>query len=47
MLKHWIPDVHDRDLYICGPDEWTARVVKSALDAGVPHPQIHVASFTW
>lgn len=47
MLRHWIPDVAERDLFICGPDEWAAAVVSAAEHAGVPSTQIHIESFSW
>lgn len=47
VLTACIPDVVERDLYLCGPDAWVDRVRRSALAAGVPPVQIHVESFTW
>lgn len=47
LLRAWIPDIADRDLFLCGPDEWTAAVSRTALDAGVPIAQIHIESFRW
>ena len=46
-LLAWIPDLLDRDLYLCGPDPWVARVRDCALAAGLPPAQLHVESFSW
>jgi predicted ferric reductase len=46
-LLAWIPDLPDRDLYLCGPDPWVARVRDCALAAGLPPRQLHVESFSW
>jgi predicted ferric reductase len=45
-LLEAVPDAPDRDLYICGPDAWTAAVVEAARAAGVPTRQLHHESFT-
>jgi ferredoxin-NADP reductase len=46
-LRHWVPDIHTRDVYICGPDAWTSRVIRSCRRAGVHRDQIHVEMFGW
>ena len=30
MLRHWIPDIAEHDVYVCGPPEWTAAVRRDA-----------------
>ena len=35
-LTRWIPDLADRDVFLCGPDDWTDGVERLALAAGVP-----------
>ncbi|WP_246486736.1 ferredoxin reductase family protein [Kribbella qitaiheensis] len=30
-LRTWIPDIADRDVYLCGPDPWTGSVSRAAL----------------
>ena len=30
-LRHWVPDVAERDVYVCGPEPWTA-LVRRTLD---------------
>ncbi|MER7250467.1 ferredoxin reductase family protein [Kribbella sp. NPDC000426] len=46
-LRHWIPDIADRDVYLCGPDAWT-RLVQHTLDAaGLPAERLHLETFKW
>jgi predicted ferric reductase len=40
-----IPDLADRDVYICGPAGFTASVIKSVRSIGVPNDRIHHESF--
>jgi ferredoxin-NADP reductase len=46
-LRYWVPDIHTRDVYICGPDAWTESVISSCRKAGVDSDQIHVEMFRW
>ncbi|WP_112249061.1 ferredoxin reductase family protein [Kribbella monticola] len=46
-LRTWIPDIEERDVYLCGPDPWTASVQRAAAAAGVPAGRIHLENFTW
>jgi predicted ferric reductase len=46
-LLDWVPDVAERDVYVCGPDEWTAAVRRTLQAAGTPAGQVHVESFRW
>lgn len=46
-LRRIVPDISEHDVYICGPDEWTAAVVASARRAGVADEQIHTERFAW
>jgi predicted ferric reductase len=46
-LQTWIPDIAERDVYLCGPDPWTESVHRAALSAGVPADRIHLENFTW
>ncbi|PFG38598.1 hypothetical protein ATJ97_1081 [Georgenia soli] len=41
-----VPDVAERDVYICGPDLWMEHARAAALRAGVPTDQIHLERFT-
>ena len=46
-LRRWIPDLADRDVFLCGPTAWTNGVEGLALAAGVPSERIHTESFGW
>ena len=46
-LTTLVPDIADRDLFVCGPDEWAGDVRRAALAAGVPADRFHVESFGW
>lgn len=46
-LRTWIPDIADRDVYVCGPDPWTESVDRAARAAGVPADRIHLENFSW
>lgn len=45
-LASIVPDVSDRDVYICGPDTWMEHARDAARRAGVPEDQIHLERFT-
>jgi ferredoxin-NADP reductase len=40
-----VPDVEDRDVFICGPNGMTDAVVQSLSELGVPSNQIHAERF--
>ncbi|MBF4162785.1 ferric reductase-like transmembrane domain-containing protein [Nocardioides sp. CBS4Y-1] len=42
-----VPDLTERDVYLCGPDTWEKQVVSAALAAGLPSSQLHSESFRW
>ena len=46
-LRSWVPDIADRDVYVCGPERWTALVRATLLDAGVRPDLIHLETFAW
>ena len=46
-LTHWVPDLADRDVYVCGPEEWAADVRRTTEAAGLPADRFHVESFGW
>lgn len=46
-LLYWVPDVAERDVYLCGPTVWTTGLEKLLAAAGVPEDQIHTESFGW
>ena len=46
-LRRWIPDVAERDVFLCGPAAWTDGVADLMLAAGVPADRIHTERFGW
>ena len=47
VLRYWVPDIAERDVYVCGPEPWAEDVRRSATAAGVPAGRFHVESFAW
>jgi ferredoxin-NADP reductase len=45
LLRHYVPDISARDVYVCGPDGFMAAVADAALRLAVPPEQIHQESF--
>ncbi len=46
-LRYWVPDVADRDAFLCGPVPWTAGFARLLVAAGVPPDRIHTERFGW
>lgn len=46
-LLFWIPDIAERDVYVCGPSAWTDLVQRTLLAAGLPTDQLHLENFSW
>jgi predicted ferric reductase len=46
-LTSWVPDIADRDVYVCGPEPWADDVRRTTQAAGLPADQFHVESFGW
>jgi len=46
-LRHWIPDIADRDVYVCGPAPWADLVRRTLRAAGLPDDQLHLETFAW
>lgn len=46
-LRALIPDVAERDVYVCGPQSWTEALRRAATAAGLPARQFHVETFGW
>ena len=44
-LHELVPDIAERDVYVCGPPGMTDFAVRNVRDAGVPHSHIHVERF--
>jgi predicted ferric reductase len=46
-LRRWVPDIAERDVYVCGPEPWVAGVRRTTEAAGLPPEQLHVETFGW
>jgi len=46
-LEALIPDVADRDVFVCGPEGMTRHVIASLRKAGVPRRHIHTEGFVY
>jgi predicted ferric reductase len=44
-LRHLVPDLDRRDVYVCGPERFVAGVVGAARNLGVPDDAIHHEAF--
>jgi ferredoxin-NADP reductase len=46
-LRRWVPDIAERDVYVCGPEPWVDGVRRTTQAAGLPPEQLHVETFGW
>jgi predicted ferric reductase len=46
-LLYWVPDLADRDVFVCGPEAWAEDVRRTTEAAGLPADNFHVESFGW
>jgi len=46
-LRRLVPDVLDREVYLCGPGPWMTQVQKTLRALGVQQAAIHAEEFTW
>ncbi|MFN8028809.1 MAG: ferredoxin reductase family protein [Dermatophilaceae bacterium] len=46
-LRQLVPDIAERDVYICGAPAWMDAAKAAALGAGVPAAAIHIEYFTY
>lgn len=46
-LRANIGDLHDRDVFVCGPEALQGRVLAELRRAGVPRNRIHSERFAW
>jgi predicted ferric reductase len=47
VLRRWIPDLAESEVFLCGPTAWTNGVERLVRAAGVPRDRIHIESFGW
>ncbi|HEY0238482.1 MAG TPA: ferredoxin reductase family protein [Friedmanniella sp.] len=46
-LRDLVPDLAERDIFVCGPPDWTRAVRRAARAAGAGREQIHTEDFAW
>jgi predicted ferric reductase len=46
-LRRLVPDLGEREVYLCGPAPWMAEVQQSLRALGVPKSVIHAEEFSW
>lgn len=46
-LQRLVPDLVDHEIYMCGPEDLTARLARDLRGAGVPGAAIHFESFAF
>jgi predicted ferric reductase len=46
-LTFWVPDIAERDVYVCGPESWAEEVRRTTAAAGLPADRFHVERFGW
>jgi ferredoxin-NADP reductase len=46
-LRHWVPDIAERDVFVCGPEAWAESVRRTTEAAGVTPDHFHLETFRW
>ncbi len=46
-LRRLVPDVAERDVYVCGPGSFMTSFISAAREAGVPEDRIHYEDFSF
>lgn len=46
-LRRLVPDVAEREVFVCGPDAWMTAALAAARQAGVPEGRLHAERFNW
>jgi predicted ferric reductase len=46
-LRYWVPDITERDVFVCGPEHWTDLVRVTLTAAGLPPDRLHLENFAW
>jgi predicted ferric reductase len=44
-LRELVPDLAERDVYVCGPPAMTAAIERSVHDSGIPRRRVHIERF--
>jgi ferredoxin-NADP reductase len=47
QLRHLVPDIARRDIYVCGPAQFSDRIAAAARRLGVPPSRIHDEAFAF
>lgn len=47
VLQTWLPDLVNSEIYICGPQMWSAGFERLVARLGVPREQVHAETFGW
>lgn len=47
VATRWVPDLLERDVYVCGPAVWADLVRTDLMRAGLPAAQLHLETFGW
>lgn len=47
VVRRRVPDLLDRDVFVCGPTAWTELVRADLLRAGLPPARLHLETFGW
>ncbi|MCW2756876.1 MAG: oxidoreductase, partial [Nocardioidaceae bacterium] len=47
VLRRLVPDLADRDVWVCGPDGWADSVVRAARSSGVRKRDVWRERFGW
>jgi predicted ferric reductase len=42
-----VPNLHDCDVFVCGPERWADSVMADARSCGVPQAAIHKEEYAW
>jgi len=46
-FRSLVPDVREREVYLCGPEPLAHRLAGELRHAGVPEPRIHFEAFAF
>ena len=46
-LRELVPDIAEREIFLCGPNSWMDAAIQAARTAGVPRKHLHAERFAW